>query len=368
MKREARILLTKSTDSVLLAIEHFNRPWDRGRHEAVLIFLDRSFELLLKSVIINKGGKIRKPRAKETLGFESCVRKCLTEGIFKSLTEEDVLTIQIINSLRDAVQHYILEVSEQQLYIYTQSGLTLFDKILRENFNQKLINYLPERVLPVSTSPPKDFSSLMDIEFDDIKNLIKPKSRKKFQAQTKLLSFAIIEASLGGNRLQPGENDLKKLVNRISKGESWKEIFPGIKQLTIDREGRGLYDPDCLNLMLRISKTSGEPVHLVPEGTPGATIVAIKRVDELGFYSLNVTALSQKVKLSVPKTLAVIKELKIQGNPEYFKEISIGANKFKQYSPKALNYLKNELPKINLEEIWNKHKNCNRKNKNTYET
>jgi len=39
MKREVRNLLTRSTDSVLLAIEHFNRPWDRGRHEAVLILL-----------------------------------------------------------------------------------------------------------------------------------------------------------------------------------------------------------------------------------------------------------------------------------------------------------------------------------------
>lgn len=39
MKREAKILLEKSTDSILLAIEHFNRPWDRGRQEIVLVLL-----------------------------------------------------------------------------------------------------------------------------------------------------------------------------------------------------------------------------------------------------------------------------------------------------------------------------------------
>src|SRR3972149_3238784 len=134
MKREVRNLLAKSTDSVLLAIEHFNRPWDRGRHEAVLVLLDRSFELLLKSVIVNQGGRIREARANETIGFDSCVRKCVSDAQTKCLTQEEALTIQIINSLRDAAQHYVVDVSEQQLYLYTQSGLTLFDKILKDVF------------------------------------------------------------------------------------------------------------------------------------------------------------------------------------------------------------------------------------------
>ena len=63
MKRETRVLFEKSLDSLVLSIEHFNRPWDRGREEVVLILLDRSFELLLKAVIIHRGGKIREPRA-----------------------------------------------------------------------------------------------------------------------------------------------------------------------------------------------------------------------------------------------------------------------------------------------------------------
>ncbi len=74
MKQLPRTLFEKSLDSLVLAIEHFNRPWDRGRHEAVLILLDRSFELLLKELILHKGGKIREPYEKETIGFEKCVR------------------------------------------------------------------------------------------------------------------------------------------------------------------------------------------------------------------------------------------------------------------------------------------------------
>ena len=340
MKSEARILLSKATDSVLLAIEHFNRPWDRGRHEAVLVLLDRSFELLLKSVIVHRNGKIREPRAKETIGFDACVRKCISDIAIKCLTEEEALTIQIINSLRDAAQHYIVDITEQQLYLYTQSGLTLFDKILRDVYGKKLIDYLPERVLPVSSSPPKDFNILMDIEFEDVKKLVLPGSRKRFQARAKLRSFAIIEASLSGSRLQPSETELERLAKRVNKGEKWHDIFPGIKRLTISKKGEGY------NVMLRITKSQGEPVQLVPEGTPGATIIAIKRVDELGFYSLNLTTMAEKLDLSSPKALAVIKELKVQEDPEYFKEFSIGSVRFKRYSPKALDLLKKHLPKV----------------------
>src|SRR5258706_654007 len=346
MKREARILLTKATDSVLIGIEHFNRPWDRGRHEAILVLIDRAFELLLKSVIIHKGGRIRELRAKETIGFDACVRKCVTDSQVKCLTEEEALTIQIINSLRDAAQHYIVDVSEQQVYTYIQSGLTLFDKLLRDVFDQKLTDYLPERVLPVSSNPPMDFGELMEIEFIDTKRLVKPGSRKRFEARAKLRSLAIVEASLNGSRSQPSEGELEKLAIRVGRGETWQEIFPGIKRLALST------DNDGLSVTLRITKMKGEPIHLVPEGTPGATIVAVKRVDELAYYSLNLTALSQKTGLSSPKVLAVIKELKIQEDIECFKEFSIRATHLKRYSPKALDRLKKEIPNINLDEIW----------------
>ncbi len=355
MKREARILLAKATDSVLLAIEHFNRPWDRGRPEAVLVLLDRGFELMLKAAILHRGGKIREPRAKETIGFDSCVRRCVSDAQVKCLTHEEALSVQIINSLRDAAQHYFVEISEQQLYTYTQSGLTLFDKVLKNVFDQKLTDHFPERVLPLSSNPPNDFKSLMDVEFEDIKHLVKPGSRKQLQARAKLRSFAIVEASLGGNRSQPGEGELRKLAERVSKGEDWQGIFPGIKRLRLSSEGNGF------SVTLRITKSNGEPIHLVPEGTPGATVVAVKRVDELGFYSLSLTDLKDKVGLTMPKTHAIVRHLKLQDSPDYFKKFTIGKTHFNRYSPKALDKIITELPNLDIEEIWEKNKPTGRK-------
>jgi hypothetical protein len=65
MKREATFLLKKATDSLILAIEHFNRPIDRGGVSAVLILLDHAFEMLLKAAILHRGGRIREAGKRE---------------------------------------------------------------------------------------------------------------------------------------------------------------------------------------------------------------------------------------------------------------------------------------------------------------
>ena len=64
MRKEVKLLRVKAIDSLVLSIEHFNRPYDKGRVYSVLIFFDHSFEMLLKAAILHKGGKIRKPRDK----------------------------------------------------------------------------------------------------------------------------------------------------------------------------------------------------------------------------------------------------------------------------------------------------------------
>jgi hypothetical protein len=178
MRKEARMLLNRSLDSLVLSVERFNCPWDRGRQEVMLLLLDRAFELLLKAAILHKGGRIREVGEKDSIGHEKCLRVCLSDKKVQCLTKEQALTIQVVNSLRDAAQHYMLEVSEQQLYIYAQAGVTLYSDLIAAVFNENLKDHIPERVLPVCTSPPKDLKSLVKAEFDDIKSLVAPRSRK----------------------------------------------------------------------------------------------------------------------------------------------------------------------------------------------
>lgn len=350
MKKRARLFFEKSLDSLVLAIEHFNRPWDRGRHEVVLILLDRAFELLLKGIILHKGGAIREPYAKETIGFDKCVRKCLSDAKVQCLNEEQGLTIQIINSFRDAAQHDFVVLSEQELYMYSQAGVTLYRDLIKSVFEEDLRNHLPERVLPVSTEPPRDLHSMIEADFDEIKRLLKPHSRRQLEAKAKLKALAIIESSLEGIRSQPSELELRKLVTVVRTGKDWDKIFPGIASLRINTEGSGI------NVNIRITKKEGEKVQLVPEGTPGATVLAVKRVNELDYYSLSPTTLAEKVGLSQPKTRALISHLKLQDSDEYFKIMKIGKSEFQRYSPKALDALKKALPEVDMKDVWEKHR------------
>jgi len=351
MKKRPRLFFEKSLDSLVLSIELFNRPWDRGRSEAVLILLDRSFELLLKAIILDKGGKIREPYEKETIGHEKCVRKCLTDSKVKCLTEEQGLTIQIINSFRDAAQHDMVDLSEQELYMYSQAGVTLYKDLISSALGVTLTDYIPERVLPISTEPPRDLHSMVEADFKEIKQLLKPKSRRQIEAKAKLRALAIVESSLEGIRSQPSELDLKKMVKEVMAGKKWQDIFPGVASLQLSAEGTGI------NVDIRITKKEGEAVHLVPEGTPGATVLAVKRVNELDYYSLSTTELAKKAKLTSPKLVALVWHLKLQESDEYFKQLKVGKSVFKRYSAKALDKIKKSLSEVNMDEVWAAYRN-----------
>ena len=346
MKREARLLLNKACDSLLLVVELFNRPSDRGRTTATLILLDHAFEMLMKSAIIHRGGKIRERRAKETIGFDKCVRRSLTDARIKYLEDEQALLLQAINGLRDAAQHHLLDLREELLYLHVQSGVTLFKDLLRKAFGRELSAYLPTRVLPISTTPPNDLITLFDTEIEEIKKLLAPGRRRKLEAMARLRSLAILDSAFQGEKGHPGDMDLRKLARSIRTAQSWEDVFRGMAAVQINADGTGP------SLSLRLSKKEGVPVQLVQEGTPGATVVAVKRVNELDYYSLGAKQLAEKIGLSMPKVLAAVEYLNLRADPECYKDFRIGTQTYKRYSQKALERIREQVPSLDLDKIW----------------
>jgi hypothetical protein len=346
MKKEVKHLYRKAIDSLTIAIELFNRPNDTGRVHGVLIMLDHSFEMLLKASIIERGGKIFEKGKKESCGFSGCIRKAFSDEGIKFLEEDEVLTLQALNGLRDAAQHYTLEMSEQHLYFHAQSVLTLFKDILKKVFEIELNTELPERVLPVSTSPPTEITAFFSNEITEIKKLLDPSRRKKIDAIEKLRSLAIIENAVQGNENQPSNLDLSKMINNLKKGSNFKQIFPGISTLNLTSNG---YGP---SLDLRISRKEGIPIQIVPEGTPGSAVVALKRVNELDYYNLGRDQVARKVGLTGPKTTAIISYLKLKEDPESYRRITIGKVTFDRYAPKAVEKIKETLKEKSIDEIW----------------
>lgn len=127
------------------------------------------------------------------------------------------------------------------------------------------------------------------------------------------------------------------------------EDFSGVASISLSHKG---YGP---SLDLRITKKEGIPVQLVPEGTPGATVVAVKRVDELGFYNLGRAELAAQVGLSGPQTTAMIRYLKLSADPESFKGITIGKSTFNRYSQKAITAIKDAMKTVSIDTVWKSH-------------
>jgi hypothetical protein len=332
MRKECKTLHVKAVDSLVLAVDHFNRAWDRGRTEAVLILLDRAFELLLKAIIVHRaGGDAIREKKKEgmTIGFDLCLRKCLSDADLKCLNEDEVVALQSLNTLRDAAQHYMVELSEEHLYVYAQAALTLFGRLTREVLKRPLASEIPQRILPVCARPPADLGALFEVEFADIKRMVAPGSRKRLDARAKLRSMAILQASLDGKKSQPSDGELDRVVTRINSGENWRQIFPGVATLIIVPEGSGP------GLSLRIMKKEGEAVQIVPEGTPDSTVVAVKRVNELDFYSLGLYDLARKLGVNATRLLWLIQRDRMQEDADFFKVIRIGKSTHKRYSGKC---------------------------------
>lgn len=350
MKRESKLLLEKACDALVLSIELFNRPHDRGRISGTLIQLDHGFEMLMKAAILHRGGRIRERRARETIGFDACVRRSLSDGTIRYLSDEQALLLQTINGLRDAAQHHLLDISEGQLYVHVQSGVTLFRDLLRKVFSQELSSHLPGRVLPVSTSPPTDLATLFDTEVSEIRKLLGPGRRRRVEALARLRPLAILDGTIRGEKGQPSDADLRRLGEEIRKGEKWDGLFEGAASVEIKPDGSGP------SLALRLSKKEGIPIQLVAEGTPGTHVVAVKRVDELSFYNLGAKQLAEKVGLTMPKTVAMVDYLRLRDRQDCFKEIKIGGSTFKRYSQKARDAIKVALETETADEIWARRK------------
>lgn len=353
MKREAKLLLTKACDSLVLSIELFNRPHDRGRTSSTLIQLDHGFEMLMKAAILHRGGRIRDNGAKQTIGFDACVQRSLSDGRIKYLTATQAAVLQTINGLRDAAQHHLLDISEGQLYIHVQSGVTLFRDLLKSAFGQELTSYLPTRVLPISTSPPTNLATLFDSEVSEVKKLLRPGRRRRVEALARLRPLAILDGAIRGETDQPSDRDLGQIGKDVLAGKAWDDVFQGVATVEISTDGVGP------SLSLRIEKKGEIPVHLVTETTTGASVVGVKRVDELGYYNLGARQLSKKVGLTPPKTVAVVDALGMRNDPDYYKEFRIGRSLHKRYSQKAIEKIK--AVRDSADKIWAKQQAVKRK-------
>jgi hypothetical protein len=284
---------------------------------------------------------------KNTFGFDACVRRALSTDKLKFLSDEQALTLQALNGLRDAAQHHLVDMSEGHLYIQAQSGVTLYRDILQGVFDENLRDLLPERVLPVSTVAPLDPIALFAEEIDEVKRLLAPGTRRGAEALARLRALAIVDGAMNGERLQPSESELRKIATQIGAGQTQLDtLFPGISGISFSVEGSGP------TVSLRIAKKDGIPVTLMPEGTAGTRVVGVKRVNELDFYNLRFNELKNKLGITPNQLSALIDLFDIKDSEDYSKYIISTWC----YSQKALKALEVALQKKPINEWWREYR------------
>ena len=126
-------------------------------------FLDRG----VNSV---RGKKIQERRDSKTISVGRALN-LLDQSGEKVLDEFDKLSLIALSNVRDAAQHSVVRMSEHELYLHAQAAVTVFARLLKAEFDRSLADYLPQRVLPISTDPPTSLELLVDREVTQIRHL-----------------------------------------------------------------------------------------------------------------------------------------------------------------------------------------------------
>lgn len=349
-KRDVAELKKRAINSLVLGIELFNRPHDQGRSESVLILLHHAFEMLLKAVVKDRTGTFHAKGEKYSYGFDKCLE--VTHNEIKLITTDERASLSILDALRDTAIHYYQEVSEDLLYLQAQAAVTLFDDLFRRVFKEKLADCIPERVLPVSTRPPKDLKVLIDSELSQVDELLQAGSRKGIQAAARLRPILALATATREDAERVTETELRKAINRRRKGDDWSVILPEVAQLKLDTQGDGI------PIYLRIKKDADIIVRVAKAGEPITGTVIKQEINIWDKYNLGRDDLARHLAISGPKTSALILELKIQDDPECFKILRRKSTTFKGYSKVALDRLQSAIDEgIDLNIIWGKHRN-----------
>ena len=356
LRREAQQYRDRAINSMRLAVEHFNRPYPEGRQEAVLHFLLHAHEMLAKSILLNRRRQIQDRRESKSISFTRCLN--LLDGSGEKVVDDaQKLSLTALSNLRDAAQHSVVELSEQELYLQTQTSVTVFDELLGDEFGGGLADHFPSRVLPVSTEPPDSIELLVDREISQIKNLLEPGRRQSAAAKAKLRSLLALDLAAADEPRPPTPLEVDRAARRLKQGRPWRDVLPNVATLALDASGSGQ------TFAVKITKAKAAPgVRFAETEDEAESAAIIREVDLSSRYPFTITQLAKHVGISLPRMIAVVWKLDLKGDPTLFHEFRYGkASYSRQYSHKALERLREAMINADLDAIWEEHRSRDRR-------
>ena len=345
LKQEARVLKTKALQSFIASAEAFNSLRDDARVTKVLLHLQHSFEMLLKAALVQAGKSVFDQATGRSVGFERCIGLAIADATI-NLAEADAGTLRAIDAMRDDEQHWFNVVSEQLLYLHVRAGVTLFDDLLQRVFGERLAGLFPERVLPVSADPPQDLILVVDDEYRQIQELLRPGRRARHEARARIRTLLAMEA-----HVEPETRVSSKDVDRVEKGvrsgDPRDKVFPRLSDVATAVDGQGI------TITVHFTKKEGAPVCYVADGsTPAA---AIRQIDLQNKYHWSPTELASALGVSGPRAVALRRHLGIDDDESCRHDFQFGSTRHRQYSDNALTEMREAVRDVDMDAMWKAH-------------
>lgn len=313
------------------------------------MMLQHAFEMLLKAAILQRTGSIHEREQRYTYGFDRCL--IIAEQQLKIISRDGRSTLSILDAQRDQAAHFYVNMSEDMLYVHAQSGVTLFAEILKEAFGIRLAERLPGRILPVSTRPPRDLVALFSSELAEVDKLLSGGKRQGATAAAKLRSILAFTVGARDGAQRVSEADNAHAMAKRRKRAEWEVILPEIAQLQLTTDGGGI------PITMRISKDASVAVRVAKPGEEVPGTVVKQHIDPWDVYTMSRDDLAGKLGLTGPRTHALIYELRIQDDPDCYKELRKKSQVYKGYSKKALDALRTGRDTLDMVVIWQRHRN-----------
>lgn len=148
MENIVDMLVNKSIEAFLLAIEIYNKPTIKYRTEGFSFFICNAWELLLKAYLVKNEGENSiyfKDNPDRTISLENCVEKIFTNN-------KDPLRINLekIIDLRNTSTHFVTTDYEMIYAPLFQSCILNYSNILLDFFNIDITDIIPDNFLTLS--------------------------------------------------------------------------------------------------------------------------------------------------------------------------------------------------------------------------
>jgi hypothetical protein len=351
LRNEARILQRKALSSLRRAMTAFNSPDDDGRVTNVLISFQHAFEMLLKGALVQSRVQVFDRRSGRSHSFEQCIRLAQQAARIK-LTDEEAGTLRAIDAMRDDEQHWFNTVEEGLLYLHSRAAVTLFDDILARAFNDRLANHLPVRVLPVGTAVPQDFLTLIDREYSNIAELLKPGRRARADAQSRIRALLALEAHTDPDT-RVSEADVNRIERAVREGKARGQVFPKLDNVAASFVGQGQ------QVQVRFVKKGGMPVRLVKDGEvmEEVDVGAVREVDLQKKYHRGPHDLADSLGLTRPRSNALREHLGIDADERFLHVFDFGAQRHPRYSDNAFTVMRDAIENgLDMESVWSSHR------------